>query len=158
MPAAPTTNTRIGPIATDVLLDQITLQRFAVIRQDGPAMPIRPIQTLLDGDTLFALWTGAIEGRVSTDGQVRLGPIAVDVVSRASARTLVEAACLGDRGTAPAGERRWQAEMASRGRSEALGNDVRRAGRAAFPVRTYPVDGRSIRRGSPLRTMRCHNN
>ena len=85
---APHANTTIGVIATDAALDKTALQRLAVMGHDGLAVAIRPIHTLLDGDTLFALSTGAIEGRPGADAQVRLGTIAADVVSRACARAL----------------------------------------------------------------------
>ncbi len=54
-------NTTIAVVATDALLSQAACRRVAVAAQDGLARTIRPAHTPLDGDTVFALATGAIE-------------------------------------------------------------------------------------------------
>ncbi len=54
-------NTTIGVIATDAALDPISCRRLAATAHDGLARAIRPVHSPLDGDTLFALSTGAIE-------------------------------------------------------------------------------------------------
>ena len=56
--ALPGTNTTIGLIATDAALSRTELQRLTVAGHDGLARCIRPVHTMLDGDTLFALSTG----------------------------------------------------------------------------------------------------
>ena len=56
--ALPGTNTTIGIIATDAALSRTELQRLTVAGHDGLARCIRPVHTMLDGDTLFALSTG----------------------------------------------------------------------------------------------------
>ena len=56
--ALPGANTTIGIIATDAALSRTELQRLTVAGHDGLARCIRPVHTMLDGDTLFALSTG----------------------------------------------------------------------------------------------------
>ena len=51
--------TTIGVIATDATLTKAQCRRAAVVGHDGLARAIRPVHTLYDGDTLFALATGA---------------------------------------------------------------------------------------------------
>ncbi|HVZ46229.1 MAG TPA: P1 family peptidase [Ramlibacter sp.] len=52
-------NTTIGVIATDAILTKPHASRLALVGHDGLARAIRPAHTLFDGDTLFALATGA---------------------------------------------------------------------------------------------------
>lgn len=52
-------NTTIGVIATDAVLTKAQAARLATVGHDGFARAINPAHTLLDGDTLFALGTGA---------------------------------------------------------------------------------------------------
>jgi L-aminopeptidase/D-esterase-like protein len=54
-------NTTIAVVATDALLSPAACRRVAVAAQDGLARTIRPAHTPLDGDSVFALATGAIE-------------------------------------------------------------------------------------------------
>jgi len=51
-------NTTIGVIATDAPLTKAQAQRLAGAGHDGLARAIRPVHTMSDGDTLFALGTG----------------------------------------------------------------------------------------------------
>jgi L-aminopeptidase/D-esterase-like protein len=51
-------NTTIGVIATDAPLSKAQAQRLAGAGHDGLARAIRPVHTMSDGDTLFALATG----------------------------------------------------------------------------------------------------
>jgi L-aminopeptidase/D-esterase-like protein len=55
--ALPGTNTTIGVIATDAVLDKLQAQRLAMLAHDGLAMAIRPVHTMYDGDTAFSLAT-----------------------------------------------------------------------------------------------------
>ena len=71
------------------------LQRLAAMAQDGYAYAIRPIHTPFDGDTVFALATGAVPLPDRPDALVRLGTIAADVVARAVMRGCVRGADLG---------------------------------------------------------------
>ncbi|MBI5337987.1 L-aminopeptidase/D-esterase-like protein [Mycobacterium sp. BK558] len=54
-------NTTIAVVATDAALSKAACRRVAVAAQDGLARTIRPCHTPLDGDTVFALATGAVE-------------------------------------------------------------------------------------------------
>ena len=89
-------NTTIGIVATDAALDHGGVQRLAAMAQGGYAYAIRPIYTPYDGDTLFALATGAVRLPDKPDGLVRLGAIAADVVARAVMRGVYEARSLGE--------------------------------------------------------------
>ncbi|MFF2557698.1 P1 family peptidase [Nocardia sp. NPDC058058] len=54
-------NTTIGVVATDAALDPSACRRLATTAHDGLARAIRPAHSPLDGDTLFALATGAVD-------------------------------------------------------------------------------------------------
>ena len=54
-------NTTIAVVATDAALSKAGCRRVAVAAQDGLARTIRPCHTPRDGDTVFALATGAVE-------------------------------------------------------------------------------------------------
>jgi L-aminopeptidase/D-esterase-like protein len=51
-------NTTIGVVATDAVLNKPQAHRLAQVAHDGLARSIRPVHTPMDGDTLFALGTG----------------------------------------------------------------------------------------------------
>lgn len=87
MPLA-ASNTTIGVIATDAVLTKPQAQRMAVVGHDGLARAINPVHTALDGDTLFALATGA-SGR--TLDAVVLSTMAAEVVARACVRAVAAA-------------------------------------------------------------------
>jgi L-aminopeptidase/D-esterase-like protein len=74
--------------------------------QDGYARAIRPAHTPFDGDTIFALATGALplaEPRAASVATI--GAIAADCVARAVARGVFAAETLGDL----RGYREWRA-------------------------------------------------
>jgi L-aminopeptidase/D-esterase-like protein len=52
-------NTTIGVLATDAVLTKAQASRLATVGHDGFARSINPAHTMLDGDCLFALATGA---------------------------------------------------------------------------------------------------
>jgi L-aminopeptidase/D-esterase-like protein len=54
-------NTTIAVVATDAALSPAACRRVAIAAQDGLARTIRPAHTPVDGDTVFALATGAVE-------------------------------------------------------------------------------------------------
>lgn len=54
-------NTTIGVIATDAKLNKTQAHRLAMLAHDGYGMAIRPVHTMHDGDTAFALATGEVE-------------------------------------------------------------------------------------------------
>jgi L-aminopeptidase/D-esterase-like protein len=72
--------TTIGVIATDAALTKAQANRLATMAHDGLARCIRPVHTMTDGDTLFALATGG-SGRAGD--MTVLGVMAAEVTSRA---------------------------------------------------------------------------
>ena len=52
-------NTTIGVIAVDAALSKAECRRLAVAAHDGLARAVRPAHSLFDGDTIFAVATGA---------------------------------------------------------------------------------------------------
>lgn len=80
--------TTIGVVATDARLDKAQCRRLASVAHDGLARTIDPVHTVFDGDTLFALATGA-SGR-NADPLV-LGVMAAHVTARAVVRAIEHA-------------------------------------------------------------------
>jgi L-aminopeptidase/D-esterase-like protein len=74
------TNTTIGVIATDAVLQKPQAHRLAQVAHDGLARTINPVHTMLDGDTLFALGTGQ-SGK--TASMLLLATLAAEVTARA---------------------------------------------------------------------------
>lgn len=72
------TNTVIGVVATDAKLTKAQATKVAQMAQDGIARTIRPAHTMLDGDVIFALSTGARKADIST-----VGAFAAEVVVEA---------------------------------------------------------------------------
>ncbi|GMA20728.1 P1 family peptidase [Arsenicicoccus piscis] len=58
-PHRPGMATTIGVVATDVALTKAQAQKMAGIAHDGLARALKPVHTMVDGDTLFAVSTGA---------------------------------------------------------------------------------------------------
>lgn len=93
---APGGATVIGVVATDAALIAPETKRLAVMAHDGIARAVRPAHTPFDGDTIFALATGARRlAEPRAIGLARLGSLAADVVARALARGVYEAESLG---------------------------------------------------------------
>ncbi len=67
-------NTTIAAVATDAALSPAGCRRVAMAAQDGLARAIRPAHTPLDGDTVFALATGAIAVEPPPDTPSSLSP------------------------------------------------------------------------------------
>lgn len=61
-------NTVIGVVATNAKLTKAQATKVAQMAQDGIARTIRPAHTMLDGDVVFALSTGARKADVSIVG------------------------------------------------------------------------------------------
>ena len=81
-------NTTIAIVATDASLDKAQLKRMAVAAQDGMARAISPAHTLVDGDLVFAVSTGA---RPLTDpifDAIAIGHAAATCLARAIARAV----------------------------------------------------------------------
>jgi L-aminopeptidase/D-esterase-like protein len=87
----PASSTTLGIVATDAVLTKAEANKLAQMAHDGLARTIDPVHTMTDGDTLFALATGA-------SGQRRhltvLGAIAAEVTARAVLRAVLAAAGL----------------------------------------------------------------
>ncbi len=83
-------NTTLALVATDATLDKMALQRIAIMAQDGLARAIRPLHTPQDGDTVFALST--LRRPAPANAAMRIGALAGDVLARAVARGVWEAA------------------------------------------------------------------
>ena len=80
------TNTTIGVVATDAVLGgKAQAQRLAMAGHDGLARSIFPAHTQLDGDTLFALATGA-SGK--HPGMLLLAAMAAEATARATLRAV----------------------------------------------------------------------
>ncbi|WP_436787678.1 P1 family peptidase [Yinghuangia sp. YIM S10712] len=58
-PGAPPLNTTLAVVATDAALTRAQAHKTAGVAHDGFARALRPVHTLYDGDTVFALSTGA---------------------------------------------------------------------------------------------------
>ncbi len=73
-------NTTIGVVATNATLTKAQASKLAQMAHDGLARSIYPAHTPWDGDTIFSLATGAIEGEADL---IVLGAVAADVVAEA---------------------------------------------------------------------------
>ena len=84
-PARPAENTTIGVIATNAQLTKVQATKVAQMAHDGLARAIYPAHTMGDGDTIFALATGA-----SRDGNdvSRIGALGADVMAEAIVRAV----------------------------------------------------------------------
>lgn len=81
-------NTTIGVVATDAVLTKAQAQRMAMAAHDGLARSINPVHTSFDGDTLFALGTGA--GAKSVD-MLLLTTLAAEATARATVNAILAA-------------------------------------------------------------------
>lgn len=84
-PLQPGSATTIGVVATDAQLTKSQAGKIAQMAHDGLARSINPVHTLGDGDTLFALGTGAA-GRGANI--TLLGALAAEVTARAVLRAV----------------------------------------------------------------------
>jgi L-aminopeptidase/D-esterase-like protein len=74
-------NTTLAVVATDAALTKAQARKVAAMAHDGLARAIKPIHTMFDGDTIFALSTGSLPVDVTI-----IGAVAAEVVSRAIVR------------------------------------------------------------------------
>ena len=90
-------NTTIAVVATDAALSPAACRRLAIAAQDALARTIRPSHTPLDGDTVFALATGAVEVPPRADTPAGLSPetAVTTAVGAAAADCLARAAMVG---------------------------------------------------------------
>jgi L-aminopeptidase/D-esterase-like protein len=87
--AAPPLNTTLAVVATDAELSKAQAQKLAGTAHDGIARAVRPVHLLNDGDTVFALATGArpldAERPLALNDVLAAG---ADVVTRAIVRAV----------------------------------------------------------------------
>ncbi|MEP0806412.1 MAG: P1 family peptidase [Chloroflexota bacterium] len=76
-------NTVIGVVATNARLTKAQAAKVAQMAQDGIARVVRPAHTMLDGDAIFALSTGARGADVTT-----VGAFAAEVMAEAILRAV----------------------------------------------------------------------
>ena len=77
--------TTLGIVATDAVLTKVQANKIAQMAHDGFARAINPVHTMTDGDTIFALATGAA-GRSAH--LTLLGALAADVMAVAIVRAV----------------------------------------------------------------------
>ena len=92
--AEPRASTTLAVVATDCALTRAELRRLAISAHDGIALAVFPAHTPFDGDTVFALATGA---RGALDG-----PRALMALSAAATTTLARAIALAVYAAEPA--------------------------------------------------------
>ena len=88
----PAGNTTIAVVATNARLTGAEASRVAQIADGGFARAIAPIHTLGDGDTVFALATGAWRGAADA---AAIGALAADAVAAAIVRAVKRATTAG---------------------------------------------------------------
>ncbi len=79
-------NTTLGCIATNASLEKPALTQVAEMCQSGLPRTIRPVHTLVDGDLVFALSTGALP--VAEWAVTAIGILAAEALSRAVLRAV----------------------------------------------------------------------
>jgi len=85
--AQPGQNTTIGVVATNARLTKVQAAKVAQMAHDGLARAIYPAHTMGDGDTIFALATGAIAGADVS----RVGALGAEMIAEAVVRAAREA-------------------------------------------------------------------
>ena len=79
----PNTNTTIGVVATNAALSPTSVTKVAQLAHDGLARTIRPVHTMSDGDTIFALSIGTHDAPVNT-----VSIIAAEAMAKAVCRAV----------------------------------------------------------------------
>jgi L-aminopeptidase/D-esterase-like protein len=89
---AVSSNTTLAVVATDAALSKEEANKLAQMAHDGLAQAIRPVHTMFDGDTIFALATGQ-QTNASINVSV-IGAVAVSVLAEAVVRAVRQATSL----------------------------------------------------------------
>lgn len=89
-PIPPGTNTTIAVVASNATFTKAEAKKVAQMAHDGLARTIRPIHTMFDGDTIFAVSTGGIETSVDL-----VGTLSADVLAEAVIRAVKSAEAAG---------------------------------------------------------------
>ena len=84
-------NTTIGLVATNARLTKALATRMALMADDGYARAISPVHTPGDGDTIFALATGAQAGAVDDGKMGIIGALAAEAMADAIVRAATQA-------------------------------------------------------------------
>jgi L-aminopeptidase/D-esterase-like protein len=84
-------NSTIGVVATNATLNKTQATKIAQMAHDGYARAIAPVHTFADGDTIFAMATGAKAGAADVS---LIGSLAADVMAEAILRAVREAASI----------------------------------------------------------------
>lgn len=87
-------STTLVVVATDATLTKAQAKRLAVMAQSGLSRAVYPVHTPLDGDVVFAISTARRPLGDSLLALTELGALAANVVARAIARGVFEAAAL----------------------------------------------------------------
>jgi L-aminopeptidase/D-esterase-like protein len=88
-------NTTLAVVATDAYLTKESANKVAQMAHDGLARSIRPVHTMFDGDTIFALATGKPPKKGPGAGPSVIGAVAVEVLAQAVVRAAQQAESLG---------------------------------------------------------------
>ena len=94
-PLQPGSATTLGVVATDAVLTKAQANKMAQMAHDGFARAINPVHTMSDGDTIFALGTGA-SGRSANI--TLLGALGAEMMAVAIVRAVRAAARLSGPG------------------------------------------------------------
>lgn len=78
-------NTTIAAIITNAKLDKATMNKVAAMASNGIARTIRPVNTTMDGDSVYALSVG----KVKSSGDV-VGTLAAHVLAKAINKAVLE--------------------------------------------------------------------
>jgi L-aminopeptidase/D-esterase-like protein len=85
-------NTTLAVVTTDAVLTKEETNKVAQMAHDGLAQAIRPVHTMVDGDTVFALATGH---RTDSSANVNaIGTVAASTVAEAVVRAVRQATSL----------------------------------------------------------------
>jgi L-aminopeptidase/D-esterase-like protein len=94
-PPPPRGHTVIGVVATNATLNKEGANKVAQMAHNGLARTIRPAHTMMDGDTLFALATGARPAGSTPVEVSAIGAFAAEVVAEAVLRAVRMARSMG---------------------------------------------------------------
>jgi L-aminopeptidase/D-esterase-like protein len=81
-------HTAIGVVATNVAFDKSQITKIAQMAHDGLARCVNPVHTPSDGDTIFAIASGAISARADHGA---IGALAAEAISEAIVRAITNA-------------------------------------------------------------------
>ena len=79
-------NTTIGAVITNAKLDKAEMNKVAAMASNGIARTIRPVNTSMDGDSMYALCTGKVKSCADV-----VGTLAAHAVGRAINRAVLSA-------------------------------------------------------------------